>query len=386
MSGRPSRCDPRAAGSRDSGLSARRVLAVAIVLGLIHGVVDASSVGLLVRQQQFAFTSGIGEAPLLAPDVTVWDLFLLYNALAFGTQFSIGAVADRWRAYRATTLLALTMLAGAVAIGSAAPLAAVILAGVGNAAFHVGAGAVVLRLSPNRATPAGVFVGPGAVGLAFGLWAGQSLDAWPTISFGLLLASTGVVCWLGDAGQRRAPIRQPRPASIGRTLLVVCVSVLLVSIAIRSAAGILVVRVHEGEIGVLWGLAIAACLGKVVGGPVSDRLGWIKVSVLALLLSAGLLSLLVGEAAAAVVGMVLFQMTMPVTLLAVYRALPREPGLAFGLTTLALLLGAAPLFVLRADWLTSSPLLLTLILVSAAALVVGLPPVLRTTKTVRSRL
>jgi Na+/H+ antiporter NhaD/arsenite permease-like protein len=42
--------------------------------------------------------------------------------------------------------------------------------------------------------------------------------------------------------------------------------------------------------------------------------------------------------------MLLFQMTMPVTLTAVHRLLPKRPAFSFGLTCLALIIGAAPVF------------------------------------------
>jgi hypothetical protein len=46
--------------------------------------------------------------------------------------------------------------------------------------------------------------------------------------------------------------------------------------------------------------------------------------------------------AAAIPGLLLLNLTMPVTLAAVAKALPQHPGFAFGLTSLALLLGAIP--------------------------------------------
>lgn len=42
--------------------------------------------------------------------------------------------------------------------------------------------------------------------------------------------------------------------------------------------------------------------------------------------------------------MLVFQMTMPVTLVAVLRVMPARPGLAFGLPCLALVAGALPTF------------------------------------------
>ena len=181
---------------------------------------------------------------------------------------------------------------------------------------------------------------------------------------------------MGDAGASRVR-EMPRPVSIGKGMLMVCVSALLLSIAVRSFVGLTVVSAYDHTTPVLWGLAIAAFAGKAIGGFVSDGLGWIKTSLLALLLSAPLLCFFVEEGPAAAGGMLLFQMTMPVTLLAMYRVFPREPGFAFGLTTLALLVGAIPVLVFPAEWLSGCFILLALILTSAGALAVGLPPILR---------
>jgi hypothetical protein len=45
-----------------------------------------------------------------------------------------------------------------------------------------------------------------------------------------------------------------------------------------------------------------------------------------------------------VIGIILFNMTMPITLGICAQRLPKKPGIAFGLTTAALLLGAVPSF------------------------------------------
>ena len=61
-------------------------------------------------------------------------------------------------------LAGLAMIAAAVGVELVSPQTAAVLAALGNAAFHVGAGAIVLSASPKRTVDAGVFVGPGAVG------------------------------------------------------------------------------------------------------------------------------------------------------------------------------------------------------------------------------
>jgi len=60
-------------------------------------------------------------------------------------------------------------------------------------------------------------------------------------------------------------------------------------------------------------------------------------------------------------GIVLFNFSMSITLVAVYRVLPDNPGLSFGITTLALLCGNVPLFFISSQNGPTVFLLLTLI-------------------------
>jgi len=73
-----------------------------------------------------------------------------------------------------------------------------------------------------------------------------------------------------------------------------------------------------------------------------------------------------------IVGLLLFQMTMPVTLTAVARLMPRYPATAFGATCLALILGALPTFFPFGAWMTTRPLLVGQVVLSAVCLVLGL--------------
>jgi cation transport ATPase len=71
------------------------------------------------------------------------------------------------------------------------------------------------------------------------------------------------------------------------------------------------------------------------------------------------------------VGMLLLQVTTPLTLKALHRLLPERPGLAFGIPSTALLLGAAP--GLADVWvLPMWPALLAATLLSAVVVVAGL--------------
>ncbi len=341
----------------------------------MHAVVDAASIGVLTWGVR-APGSATGGIAAYLPDDVIWNRFLLYNVLAFGTQFAIGAIADRWNAYRGALLAGLATIAVAVAVGLVSPLIATELAALGNAAFHVGAGAIVLTCSRKKTAATGVFVGPGAVGLAIGVWCMRSMNLGPWIFLAPLAACLGVALALRIVG-KRSPDQTLRPLSSSRVVAVVCAAAIFLTIAIRSANAYGVEAVHEGNAAVLWGLAIAACVGNILGGFVADRLGWVATCVFVLLLSLPILSFSVDYGSLAILGMLLFQMTMPVTLMAVWRMFPHEAGLSFGLASLAVLVGVIPAYVCPSAWIAPRPLLLALTLISIAAILIGLPPVVR---------
>jgi hypothetical protein len=147
---------------------------------------------------------------------------------------------------------------------------------------------------------------------------------------------------------------------------------LLVSISIRAFVGF--AGAHECPKFPLisFGLAFAAFGGKACGGIISDRLGWIPTSVGALLLSAPLIALGGSNSSIIMLGMFFFQMTMPVTLTAVWALMPGKPAFSFGLCSLALVIGAFAAFY--KPWLVfyTSSVFFGLITLSAIAILAAL--------------
>ena len=85
--------------------------------------------------------------------------------------------------------------------------------------------------------------------------------------------------------------------------------------------------------------AAASCLGKALGGIVGDRFGAAETGVISLLVSVPLMCLGAESAVLSLAGILLFNMTMPITLCGLASLMPQNLGFAFGLTTLALLMG-----------------------------------------------
>lgn len=322
--------------------------------GAIHALVDASTV------------CTVFGAVALA-DIEPGDAFafiLGYDLLAFASQVVWGPLVDRFRLSRVVTLIGLVTTALGLLVTGVDPTLAMAVAGIGNALFHVGAGAAALSVDPGRASAPGIFVGPGALGLAVGLFLGRTGEV-PVLPFtiGLALAA-GAVALLGNVRPPEA-LPRPRPAAAAAGVIAV---LLLVSIAVRAFVGMAGCHACPKLDWLPWAMATAACLGKASGGVIADRIGWKLASVGALVVSAPLIAFGSGTPLAMVVGMFLFQMTMPVTLVALHILWPRFPGFAFGLACVALVAGALLTSVPAAHALYSELPFLLLILGSAAAL------------------
>lgn len=344
-----------------------RVTTTSLLLGGAHALTDAGC-GFLV-----AYYLKSGEFERSA----VVFLILLYNTLAFAGQAPVGWLIDRLGTYRRASIAGVLLVAQGLVVCPGWALGAVVLAGVGNALFHVGAGALVLNGSENRATESGVFVGPGAAGLCVGLCLGAwRVPAHYVLAVLLLLAAP----YLWRVARPLLAVRSELPQVQSRWIapVLLCVCFLLGSVTIRALVGFTISGAWRGvSQEVLIALALAACLGKMAGGFVSDRMGWATTSVAALALSAPLVSALVGVPAGAVLGMLVFQMTMAVTLKAMHHVLPDRPGLAFGLPCLAIWIGVVPkmlgVFYLFKPW----PVVLATTLVSLVCVAAGLKLLVR---------
>lgn len=355
-------------------------MGIAALLGLVHAVTDAATITTLYRATGLHSTSA----------VAVFGAILAYDLLAFGGQPLIGVLVDRVPPAR-TMLAGLAVTATGVAVAtlgrepsSLVGIGAVLLAAVGNAVTHLGAGVVVLRGDLTRATPAGLLVAPGALGLGFGLWFGRDVDLGATwlLVLPVVLAAWGVVelerrgsllppaaSTSGRSGPRLGEPLLPVPA---RGIALGALILLLISVAIRALVGSGATRGYEAGAWLTLGVPLVAFAGKALGGVVADRVGWLVATVGALALSAPVLAVKQGVPALLLAGLLVFQMTMPVTLVAVARLLPGRPATAFGLPCLALAVGGLPaMFAWGAD-MVGRPALGAWVAVSAVAAWAGL--------------
>ena len=267
---------------------------------------------------------GVCAWAMLGPLADGAEAYLLYNFCAFAVQLPLGAVLDRLGGRRMPLLFAgfgcILTLVGAVTD----PL----VLGIGNALFHVGGGVDVIR-DGGRIGKLGIFVAPGAMGLYLGgLIAGTS--PWLLLPAGAAMAA--LLFFVPGGRENSTESSQKPPVS----LFLSCFAV----VVLRSFVGFQVV--FHWKTGALAFAAVAAVvLGKMAGGILAARFGGKRVTVLSLALAAVCYAF--GHIPAfGLMALLLFNMTMPLTLYALWRRFPAYPGAVFGSLTLALFVGFLP--------------------------------------------
>ena len=310
----------------------RSSLLFPVFLGLAHGVADGSA-GLL-----------LGHLPESQPELQVAWLVLLYNALGFGGQPLVAWFADHFRFNRWCAIGGLLSLAFALSpVTAGQPLLAVILAGCGSAAFHVGAGALTLLACDRKADGAGLFAAPGVVGLGIGGTLAVTNHFVPAPFCLLLVAlSVGICFWPIRAALAPASRTAKEPCFEAHDWIMIG---LLAAISLRSLVWTAFQFALAGQVQNLLYLALAAGVGKIAGGFLAERFGYRRWTLIAFCLAAPLLAFAGKRLALLIPGVALLQSTIPCSLAAFAQILPARPALATGMVFgLAVVLGGLPSF------------------------------------------
>ena len=297
--------------------------------------------------------------PSLAPIVFY---FGLYNAIAFGTQWLTGWLLDKkenWIRYAFLFVLVTLTLGTQSALGIKAQT---VLLGLGNSMFHVAAGSLVLRRYATY-EELGIFVCSGAVGLALGL--NCIVGPYP------FLFACAVLCALATQRLWKAKIPEAVSAQPARYFSKENVPEFSCSEDMRKTGKESSVQpdFSQGNVSVasphwLTGICLVLLLGcivlrgfgsggaaspyvmlfpcvfaagKALGGIICDRVGYQKTILLIFLLC--FVALQFSGLVAAVLLVLAFNMTMPLTLRLVHWCNPCYPGMMFGLAAGCLLPG-----------------------------------------------
>ncbi len=343
-----------------------------ISFSVAHFVVDFACAFLLFRMEGLNAIS-YQHAALL---------FVAYNALAFGLEVLIGSFCtarNQWRiSITGVALVALALVIGwkisslfsanhqdlatssveaglahiATSTNSSRGLLlwlslASVLAGIGNASFHVGGGVDSLSRNIGKYWRSGVFISTGSLGIALGVIAGGNPDSFSFARVFGLLAFCTVLLFASsliarvETSETRTDFPQVAEPFDNRPILLFVTSCALYVIFVRSALGFFAPVEFQIRTDILTnGLALAtgAFLGKFVGGFLADFISARAIGSLALILS--IPALIFSDSFVVFwFGVFFLNTTTSITLVSTAQGCRGRNGFAFGLTTLALLIG-----------------------------------------------
>lgn len=281
----------------------------------------------------------------------IWLIFLSYDMLAFVPQGIIGYFSDRHPKVPLGAI-GLVLLAAAVILMENVenPYVSLIVLCLGNCMVHVNGAETTLRTARGKVAGSAIFVSGGSFGVVTGKLLGSAdISSWPLL---ILLATALPLAVFAQRyiSEAEVPFRKQcldfRYAKPG----------LAAGAVILAAVTIVAVRGFMGYgIPTSWNkTALQTVLlfsfmgvGKALGGILADRFGFKKTALVSAALAAPFLMFGDQLMVVSLFGVMLFSMTMAITLGVLVSVLPETPGLAFGWTTIGLFIGTAPVFFFK---------------------------------------
>lgn len=296
----------------------------------------------------------------------LWMIPLLYDALAFVPQSIFGYFSDKHPKIN-LALIGVVLLTISMPIYFLlhTPYLAIVILCIGNALLHVEGAEVTLRSSNGKMASPAIFVGGGSFGVVTGkLLAATTVNYLLIVFFSLSMIPFILLAdyYKKDTLKDKNPCKNFNYHNKNiNTKLVVLFAVLIVFVRAYMGYGI-PTSWNKTTIETILLFSFMG-VGKCLGGIMVDLIGMRKTAILSIACS--LPFLLFGDhiMIISLFGILLFSMTMAITLGLLVSTLKKAPGLAFGLTTIGLFLGTAPIFFIKFTTLLSNCILITILTV-----------------------
>ncbi len=303
-----------------------------------------------------------------------WAFPFLYDCIAFVPQSVIGALSDKYSGLKLGTAGVILMSISALMFrfaGGISPYISLAVLCIGNMFVHVNGAKVTLVCSEGKLSHSAIFVSGGA----FGLITGRVL-AWNGVPyiFVILLCLSAIPftllaeLYLNNYDKKDIPCEKFNYANPKlHPALIILIAFFVV--IVRGYMGYGIPTSWKKTVLQTVMLYFSMGIGKLLGGISADCFGVRKTAIFSAL--AAVPFLLAGDKimVLSLIGIMFFSMTMSITLALLVSVLKKNPGIAFGWTTLGLFIGTVPIFFVKiTTFRTSCIVILLLTLVSVAAL------------------
>ena len=301
----------------------------------------------------------------------IWILALLYDFIAFVPQGLLGYLRDKGLKINFATIgLLLTTLSLLLFNFNINEVLVIIILSIGNCMIHIQGAETTLRSSKGKISPSAIFVSGGSFGVITGkVLATYNIPIYLIIIINLLMIIPIIICnkyshLINDKNLDKYNFSNKKINS--KTIIALAVFVVIV----RSFMGYGIPTTWNKTLIQAVYLYCAMGLGKAIGGLLIDSIGIKKTALISTVGALPFLLLGNNIMTISLIGIMMFSMTMAITLGIIVSELKKYPGVAFGLTTLGLFLGALPIFFFRINTVLTSYIIITsLTIISSIVLI-----------------
>lgn len=289
----------------------------------------------------FYFLSKISNSPI------IWLVPFIYDAFAFVPQSIIGYLSDKHIRFNASMIGIILLFLG-IFLFSFFEINKFILLFIvcfGNAFIHVGGAINTLKNSYGHLSHSAIFVAGGSFGVISGrLLAKTFLPSYFLLP--LILSMIPFVLYAETFNNKDSNCDNFNYVNNKRNYGIIIFLTILVVI-VRGYMGYGIPTSWNKTVLQNVYLFFIMGLGKALGGILSDAFGIRRVALGSTILAIPFLIIGDNLMFISLVGVMFFSMTMSITLGILVSCLKKTPGLAFGLTTIGLFLGTAPIFFIK---------------------------------------
>lgn len=298
----------------------KKSLIVVLALSLMHLLCD--------------FICGFKVVGILGHQYIEYSLyiFIIYNSLAFLFQPIIGLLIDKYFWGKSIIIFSIILLLLGILINNW--LISIIFLGIGNQIFHVIGGKICSNIDNSKASHLGVFVSLGAIGLALG----SNFYQLPIIVYiALLLYILSSLLVILNIKKYEKVNMKMEQKPINK--IVLGTSLMVVVVFIRSFLGKIIHFDFEMTLTLIVLFPCFGALGKLIGGFIRDKFGSLLTVIVSMAGCMIILIFFAGSIVLMLLGMLLINISMPISLYELNRLNQDNEGFNFGLLAAVLFPG-----------------------------------------------
>lgn len=272
---------------------------------------------------------------------------ILYDFIAFVPQGIFGILLDENKKFHPLIIgVSLATISLILLMFNSPFVLTIISIGLGNALIHISGAEKTLKDGNGQMTPVALFVGGGSFGVILGkIFFEYEINI--AFVFVILLSILIAAIFLPKDDKQsvsKKPIFDYSNKSINPILIIVLAVFVVI---IRSYIGYGIPTSWNKKLYQSILLYVFMGLGKCLGGILIDRIGIKWTSLISTIGSIPFLIFGDTIMPISIIGVMLFSMTMAITLAILCSTMPRYLCGAFGLTTIGLFIGSIPSFLLK---------------------------------------